>query len=58
MIYSHSSKFIEKKLKKLNKQISKLEKEKKKLTNMYISSFPKEMIELVKAEIKQKEIAE
>lgn len=52
-VYKHSQKFLEKKLKKIKKQINKLEKQKEKLTAMYLNTFPKEVIEIIKEQEEQ-----
>ena len=52
-VYKHSQKFLEKKLKKIKKQINKLEKQKAKLTAMYLNTFPKEVIEIIKEQEEQ-----
>ena len=47
----HSQDFILKKLQRVKKQIVKLQQERVKLTNQYLSMFPKEVMNILKAEI-------
>lgn len=51
----HSQDFILKKLQRVKKQIVKLQQERVKLTNQYLSMFPKEVMNILKAEIEMQE---
>lgn len=51
----HSQDFILKKLQRVKKQIVRLQQERVKLTNQYLSMFPKEVMNILKAEIEQQE---
>lgn len=51
----HSQDFIFKKLQRVKKQIIRLQQERVKLTNQYLSMFPKEVMNILKDEIEQQE---
>lgn len=55
MNYNHSRDFLKKKLRKLNKQINKLQQERLKVEKQYYKSFDKEELEFLNVEFLKRE---
>lgn len=55
MVYKHSKTFLKRKIKKLDKEIIKLEQERTKTVKQYFKYYEKDDIELIREKLQQEE---